>query len=117
MKQNFDVIIVGAGTMGMAAGYYLAKRSKKVLLIDQFDPPHEMGSHHGETRIIRHALGEGKAYTPLALRSQQLWEELQQVSGYDLFRQTGVLSFGPKAPRLFKKRSQVPMNMGFLIND
>lgn len=37
MKLDFDVIIVGAGTMGMAAGYYLAKRSKKVLLIDQFD--------------------------------------------------------------------------------
>lgn len=62
-----------------------------------------MGSHHGETRIIRHALGEGKAYTPLALRSQQLWEELQQISGYDLFRQTGVLSFGPKGAPFIQK--------------
>lgn len=46
----YDAIIIGAGTMGMAAGYYLAKEGKKVALIDAHDPPHAEGSHHGETR-------------------------------------------------------------------
>ncbi|MCM3145225.1 N-methyl-L-tryptophan oxidase [Brevibacillus sp. MER 51] len=93
--QNYDVIIVGAGSMGMAAGYYLAKQGVRTLMIDAFDPPHTMGSHHGDTRIIRHAYGEGKQYVPLALRAQQLWSELEQASGIPIFAKTGVLNAGP----------------------
>jgi N-methyl-L-tryptophan oxidase len=48
----------------MATGYYLAKRGVKTLLIDAFDPPHSLGSHHGDTRMIRHAYGEGASYVP-----------------------------------------------------
>lgn len=57
MTNKYDVIVVGAGSMGMAAGYYLAKQGKKTLLIDAFDPPQENGSHSGDTRLIRHACG------------------------------------------------------------
>lgn len=92
--QTYEVIIVGAGSMGMAAGYYLARRGISTLLIDAFDPPHTMGSHHGDTRIIRHAYGEGRQYVPFALRAQELWAELEQASGVKLFNQTGVLSAG-----------------------
>ena len=94
--QTYEVIIVGAGSMGMAAGYYLAKRGVSTLMIDAFDPPHTMGSHHGDTRIIRHAYGEGKQYVPFALRAQELWRELEEASGMKLFSQTGVLSAGAK---------------------
>ena len=96
MDSHFDVIIVGAGSMGMAAGYYLAKQGVKTLLIDSFDPPHAMGSHHGDTRIIRHAYGEGRGYVPLALRAQALWDELQHETKETIFKQTGVLGFGPE---------------------
>lgn len=41
MKEIYDVIIAGAGSMGMAAGYYLARQGVKVLLIDAYDPPHD----------------------------------------------------------------------------
>src|SRR5690625_5791120 len=75
MTRHFKVIVVGAGSMGMAAGYYLARQGVKTLLIDAFDPPHDQGSHFGETRIIRHAYGEGREYVPLALRAQELWED------------------------------------------
>jgi len=81
--------------MGMAAGYYLAKQGVRTLMLDAYDPPHTMGSHHGDTRIIRHAYGEGKQYVPLVLRAQQLWRELEAASGTKLFEQTGVLSAGP----------------------
>lgn len=94
MRSQYDVIIVGAGSMGMAAGYFLAKQGVSTLLIDSFNPPHSNGSHHGDTRIIRHAYGEGRQYVSLALRAQSLWSELQQESGQHLFHQTGVLSVG-----------------------
>ncbi|MBB6454082.1 monomeric sarcosine oxidase [Salirhabdus euzebyi] len=92
--MKYDTIIVGAGSMGMASGYYLARQGKSVLLVDSFDPPHSNGSHHGETRIIRHAYGEGATYVPLALRAQKLWLELQKETRKKIFEQTGVINIG-----------------------
>ena len=104
MKDNhFEVAIVGAGSMGMAAGYYLSKLGIKTLLLDSHNPPHDLGSHHGETRIIRHAYGEGSQYVPLVLRAQQLWEQLQEESKMPLFLPTGVLCAGKKNQVLLVK--------------
>jgi len=97
--SHYDVIIVGAGSMGMAAGYYLSRTDQKILLLDAHNPPHDQASHHGETRIIRHAYGEGEAYVPLALAAQRLWYELEQISGRSLFLNTGVLNAGHRSSR------------------
>ncbi len=96
MKSHYDVIIVGAGSMGMSAGYHLAKGGVQVLLLDAHDPPHSIGSHHGDTRMIRHAYGEGRTYVPLALKADQLWRELELEIGKKLYHQTGVLGLGHK---------------------
>ncbi|MDX1266913.1 MAG: FAD-dependent oxidoreductase, partial [Oceanisphaera sp.] len=96
MMMKFDVAIVGVGSMGMAAGYFLAKQGKNVVLIDAFDPPHHNASHHGETRIIRYAYGEGEQYVPLALRAKALWDELEHESGQRIFLETGVLNIGAR---------------------
>lgn len=49
--------------MGMsAAGYHLAKQGVKTRLVHAFDLPHTQGSHHGETRLIRHAYSGDPAY-------------------------------------------------------
>jgi N-methyl-L-tryptophan oxidase len=92
--QSFDTIIIGAGSMGMAAGYYLARAGSRVLMLDAGDPPHDSGAHHGSTRLIRHAYGEGAAYVPLALRAQDLWTELEQETATSLFVRTGVANIG-----------------------
>lgn len=94
MEGVYDVIIVGGGSMGMAAGYHTAKQGLHTLIIDKHDPPHHEGSHHGSTRVIRHAYGEGSEYVPLVLRAQKLWEQLQEESGITVFEQTGVLGLG-----------------------
>jgi N-methyl-L-tryptophan oxidase len=92
--MTYDVIIIGAGSMGMAAGYFLSKSGKKTLLLDSFKPPHNKGSHHGETRIIRHAYAEGEQYVPFVLKAQELWNDLERETGRQLFIKTGVLSVG-----------------------
>src|SRR5699024_8011793 len=89
--QTYDVIVVGAGSMGMAAGYFLAKKGVRTLLIDAFDPPHANGSHHGDTRITRHAYSQGNQYISMSLRAQELWEKLEKESGHSIFKKTGVL--------------------------
>lgn len=95
-EQIFDVAIIGAGTMGMAAGAFLARKQVKTVLIDAFDPPHHHGSHHGDTRIIRHAYGEGRQYVTLVKRAQHLWEELEEQTNIKIFEKTGVIGLGPK---------------------
>lgn len=88
---EFDVVVVGLGAMGAATLYQLAKRGIKVAGIDRFAPPHDQGSSHGDTRITRQAVGEGAAYVPLAIRSQQIWRELETELDVPLFEQCGVL--------------------------
>lgn len=91
MQKNFDVIVVGLGAMGSAALFQLAKRGVKVLGIDRFQPPHNYGSTHGETRITRLAIGEGTEYVPFVIRSHELWREIETETGYDLITQCGGL--------------------------
>jgi sarcosine oxidase len=92
MLKSFDTIVVGLGAMGSAAVYQLAKRGNKVLGIDRFAPPHRNGSSHGESRIIRQAIGEGEEYVPFALRSYELWREIEKETGKELLTITGGLT-------------------------
>src|SRR2546429_5758834 len=94
MASAFDVIIVGLGAMGSAAACHLARRGKRVLGLDRFDPPHALGSSHGQTRIIREAYFENPLYVPLIQRAYELWADLEQVTGQRLFRTTGGLMNG-----------------------
>ena len=89
---NFDTIVCGLGAMGSAAVYQLAKRGNKVLGLDRFSPPHANGSSHGESRIIRQAIGEGEEYVPLVLRSYELWREIEKETGKELLTITGGLT-------------------------
>lgn len=93
---RYDVAVIGAGTMGMSAASFLTERGADTLVIDAFDPPHNKGSHHGDTRMIRHAYGEGRAYVSLVKRAQKLWEDLDRTSQYPIFKKTGVLGIGPR---------------------
>lgn len=107
--MNYEIIIVGAGTMGMAAGAFLSKKAN-TLLIDAFDPPHPSSSHHGETRMIRHAYGEGKQYVTLAKAAQLLWEDLEQQTGIPIFKKTGVLGMGAESSSFLKETIETARN-------
>lgn len=90
-----DVLVVGLGAMGAATTYQLARRGVKVIGIDQFSPPHQQGSSHGQTRITRQAIGEGLQFVPLVQRSHQLWREIEAASGEQLLNTCGGLIMGP----------------------
>jgi sarcosine oxidase len=74
----YDVIVLGLGAMGSAAAYHLAARGVRVLGIEQFTSPHDLGSSHGGSRIIRQAYFENADYIPLVLRAYELWRRLEQ---------------------------------------
>ena len=89
--ERCDVVVLGLGAMGSAAAYQLAKRGVKVIGLDRFKPPHDLGSSHGDSRITRLAIGEGVAYSPLAMRSHEIWRDIERETGAELMRQTGGL--------------------------
>lgn len=91
----YDLIVVGSGSVGAAAGWYATRAGLKVLMIDRAHPPHSEGSHHGETRLIRHAYGEGAHYVSLVLRAQALWDELEKACGERLMQRSGVINLAP----------------------
>lgn len=96
MPELYDVAVIGLGAMGSAVLYHLAGKSR-VIGIDQHNPPHDFGSSHGESRITRQAIGEGREYVPLVLRSNLLWRQLEAESGADLFHRVGCLMIAPKS--------------------
>ena len=94
MSFDFDVIVVGLGAMGSATAAHLAARGVRVLGLDRFHPPHDLGSSHGLSRIIREAYFEDPLYVPLVQHAYQLWQELEQQSGRKLLLRTGGLMLG-----------------------
>src|SRR5437773_11769780 len=94
MPNDYDVIVAGLGAMGSAAAFHLAASGRRVLGLDRFQPPHNLGSSHGLTRIIREAYFEHPLYVPLVQRAYQLWAELEKKSGRRLLVQTGGVMIG-----------------------
>lgn len=92
---SFDVIVIGLGGMGSAAAYHLARRGQRVLGLEKYTPAHDRGSSHGGSRIIRQSYFEDPAYVPLLLRAYELWQELADATGLEVYRVTGGLFLGP----------------------
>lgn len=98
----YDVIVVGVGSMGSAACYFLAKAGAKVLGIEQYGIVHQRGSHSGHTRIIRKAYFEHPAYVPLLQRAYHNWKELENILNEKIYYRTGLLYIGMEQGPLIK---------------
>lgn len=92
--------------MGTAAAWELAKRGEKALVLEQFSHVHALGSHSGQTRVIRHAYSEDPDYVPFVLRADELWSELEQASGERLFHRVGVLELASSANDAHAQRAR-----------
>jgi sarcosine oxidase len=93
---EFDAVVVGAGAMGSAAAWWLAREGRSVALLERFEAGHARGSSHGPSRIFRLAYGE-PFYVGLAQRALPLWRELEDDAGEALLTTTGGVDHGPPA--------------------
>jgi sarcosine oxidase len=94
--NQYDAIVVGCGSMGSAALFHLAGRGSRVLGLEQFDVPNELGGSAGTNRIIRLAYAEDPRYVPLLRRAYALWRELERRAGERLLVITGSIDAGPE---------------------
>jgi monomeric sarcosine oxidase len=87
------IAVVGAGLMGAATAWQLARRGHEVTLIEAYDIGHKRGSSHGSSRIFRRAYADS-LYVDLTGQAYEQWRELEQDSSTPLLRLTGGLDFG-----------------------
>ena len=80
--------------MGSAAACHLAARGHRVVGLEQFTSPHDRGSSHGHTRVIRQSYFESPAYVPMLLRAYELWRELERATRQNLLHLCGGLMMG-----------------------
>src|SRR6185295_12463758 len=85
-----EVAVVGAGIMGSAAAYSLARKGRDVVLLEQFRVGHVRGSSHGRSRIVRLAYPEVE-FVELAKEAFAGWRQLEQDSGQELLELNGLL--------------------------
>ena len=92
--KTYDHIVIGLGGMGSAAAHQLGARGHQVLGLEKFSPPHDRGSSHGETRVVRQAYFEHPGYVPLLRRAYELWRELERTTATRLLHLCGGLMMG-----------------------
>src|SRR5260221_6830490 len=93
---SFDVAIIGLGVMGSAALAALARRGRRVVGIDRFEPGHDRGSSHGTNRVIPLGYFEHPSYVPLVRAAYPLLRGLEARAGQSL--PTVNRHFGISAP-------------------
>lgn len=101
-----DILVIGGGAMGTAAGWALARQGHRVIVLEQFAHVHEKGSHGGQTRIFRHAYAEGPRYVPWTLEADRLWTEVQERTARRFMHRVGCLDISaPGFPRAREARA------------
>lgn len=104
--KTYDVAVIGAGVFGAWTALELARRGKKVILIEAYGPGHSRSSSGDESRIIRMGYGKDEIYTRWSQQSLALWKELFSANGLPLFHKTGVLWLaGSNDARMTETRS------------
>ena len=88
-----DVVVVGCGGLGSATAAELARRGRRVVAFDAFEPLHTRGSSHGTERIVRAAYTD-QMYAELAVEALDGWRALEEETGEQLLNVCGGLDTG-----------------------
>ena len=89
-------VVIGAGAMGLAATWQLARAGHRVVALERFDRGHTRGASHGATRNFNNAYGEDH-YLDLLERARTGWDDLARTTGEPLLRLHGLVTHGDDA--------------------
>jgi sarcosine oxidase len=89
-----EVVVVGAGGLGSATAWQLARRGVDVVLLERFAFGHRNGASHDTSRILRRSY-HTPGYVRLAGEAYADWALLERESGERLVTRTGGLDLFP----------------------
>lgn len=103
MSDSVEVAVVGAGVMGLATAWELARRGLKPVVFERFARGHHQGASHGATRNFNNAYDE-EHYLDLLVRAREGWDALGRVDGEPLLRLHGLVTHGDVDVTAIEKR-------------
>ena len=92
--ERVDTVVVGAGGLGSATAWQLARRGTGVVLLEKFGFGHRRGASHDTSRILRRSY-HTPGYVALANEAYDDWALLERDSGERLVTTTGGLDLFP----------------------
>ena len=84
---------MGAGALGLATAWTLARRHRDVVVLDAAHPGHDGAGSRGDARILRGSYTE-RHYVEMAREARPMWDALERDSGRALLHRCGLLNFG-----------------------
>ena len=93
MNKCFDLIVIGAGAIGLSTAYHAGKQGLRTLVLEKYGVLNDDGSSAGASRQFRLQYAQ-KHMAELSLASQEYWADLQGYSQKPLIQQNGSLWFG-----------------------
>ncbi len=96
VAKRHEVIVVGAGVLGLATAWSLGERGVDVLVLEARTPGHHGAGTKVSARIFRLGYPD-PLYIDMARRTADLWRQLEAQSGRALLHVTGQVTFGPAA--------------------
>jgi sarcosine oxidase subunit beta len=116
-KKSFDVIIVGAGSVGTPTALFLAKEGIRTLVIDQF-PSAGQGSNKHAIGGLR-ATHSDPAKIRICLRSLEIFDTWKELHGDNIEWQKGgymFAAYGESEERTLKELLVAQKNFGLNID-
>lgn len=92
MASSPIALVLGAGIMGLAAAWGLARQGFSVRVVDQDPVPNPRGASVDHHRLIRHAYGAQAGYMRMVDPAYAAWDQVWRDIGEVLHIGTGVLA-------------------------
>lgn len=121
-KRNYDIIIIGAGSVGVPAAYFIAKAGLSVLVVDKYSSVGQ-GANKAAIGGVR-ATHSDTAKIRIGLKSIEILSNWQETFGDNIEWQTGGYTFVAYQPReeeilkgLLKAQHSYGLNIDWLDAD
>jgi glycine/D-amino acid oxidase-like deaminating enzyme len=110
-RRDADVVVVGAGIVGSAAAFFLARRGVRVVVIERGRVPGEQSRKNWG--FVRQQ-GRDPLEMPLVMEANRIWRGLERELDADLeWIQGGNLALAADVPRMARLESWLPVAREF----
>src|SRR5262245_19242938 len=111
MERDADVVVVGAGIVGCATAYFLARRGVRVVVVERGGVP---GEQSRKNWGFGRQQGRDPLEMPLVMEANRLWRGLERELGADLeWTQGGNLALAADEQRLARFEAWLPVAREF----
>jgi sarcosine oxidase len=87
-----EIIVVGAGIVGLSVSHAAAKRGHRVTLLERGPVPNPHGASFDQHRMIRYHYGPATGYTRMVTQAFAAWERLWTELGERHFADCGAVA-------------------------